>query len=154
MVAEGGAVLKVGVSSETEQEYLRETCRLLLLPASLSRLPTQVAAGGASDTGWEPALLLSISSPITCLGSNFLRPLCSGHEAQSEESTPRGAWLLPLLSTAGPDRHSYQTSAPSQCPYPHPHPHNHPCPLQAASVPALYLCPCISHLVVLYGWGQ
>lgn len=62
-------------------------------------------------------MLLSISSPITCPRSNFLRPLCSRHEAQSEERKLQGAGPLPPISTVGHDGQSLQTSAPSQCPH-------------------------------------
>lgn len=92
-------------------------------------MASRVAAGGASDTGREPALLLSISSPITCPRFNFLRPLCGRFEAQSEERT----WPLPPLSAVGHDGYSCQTLAPSQCPRP-----NKSSPHSTASTPALH----------------
>lgn len=62
--------------------------------------------------------MLSISSPITCPRSNFLRPLCSGHEAQSEERTPQGARPLPPLPQLAMMGRTSRAQLPASAPPP------------------------------------
>lgn len=111
---------------------------------TISLVASKVAAGGASDTGRGPALLLSISSPITCPRFNFLRPLCSRDEAQSEEWTRQGAQPLPpllqlaMMGIAARPWLPASVPAPPPCQVLSPQHSLHPSPG--------LLCSCFSHL--------
>lgn len=78
-------------SALKQKGYLRDTCPLQLLPSQSVLDPHPSSSGRGTRYSLGPALLLSVSSPITCPRSNFLRPLCSRQETQSEERTPQGA---------------------------------------------------------------
>lgn len=99
---------------------------------TVSLVTSKVAAGGASDTGRGPALLLSISSPITCPRFNFLRPLCSQDEAQSEERTRQGARPLPPLLQLAMMGIAARPWLPASVPTPTPTP---PSPVPTAQPP-------------------
>lgn len=101
-------------SALKHQGHLRDTCPLQLLPSQSVLDPHPSSSGRGTRYNWGPALLLSISSPITCPRSNFLRPLCIGHEAQSEERTPQGAGrFLLFLQSAMMGRPRLPASAPT-----------------------------------------